>query len=93
MQIEDIVADESRVIEKSRIPLSESCRVDKINMKSAVGEENADTDHDEEEIEMERATKKQKTSKEFDLEVYDDRNFYAHLLKVTITNLNHQFCL
>ncbi len=85
IQIEDILTDEARVVEKSRCPLTESQRIDK---DSSHIEEDRDEDEDEVagdgdgEEDMEEERDKRKPSKAFDLEVYDDRNFYSLLLKV-----------
>lgn len=83
IQIEDILTDEARVVEKSRFPLSESQRVDKsslpIDGHSVDDDENEDGEEEEEDMEV---RDRGKQSKAFDLEVYDDRNFYSQLLKV-----------
>ena len=81
------MTDEARVVEKSRCPLTESQRIDK---DSSHIDEDRDEDEDEGDRngeedgkeDMEEERDKRKPSKAFDLEVYDDRNFYSLLLKV-----------
>ena len=87
------MTDEARVVEKSRFPHSESQRVDKNsslidgghtdndndNGSSSGGGDSKEEGYEEEDMEL---RDKGKQSKAFDLEVYDDRNFYSLLLKV-----------
>mmetsp|Transcript_6355 Transcript_6355/g.9509 ORF Transcript_6355/g.9509 Transcript_6355/m.9509 type:complete len:303 (+) Transcript_6355:3-911(+) len=84
-QIEDTLSDETRAIEKSRMPLSESCRIDRIvtaNKKDV----NSELHIADEMIDDVPPPKKSSLNKQFDLEVYDDRTFYSHLLKSFISN-------
>lgn len=93
--MEDTLLDEHRTVSKSRMPSDESRRLDK---KSA---------NEDEEIENglfrttggeKRGTKRGRENEEvqeFDHEVYDDRMFYAMLLKVSALSLNSEisFCI
>lgn len=72
MQIDDILADSNRVIEKSRMPRAESTRkrlrLRKEDEDEGEGEDSSDSEEEE-----------------YDLEVYDDRHFYSQLLKVSLS--------
>jgi protein AATF/BFR2 len=72
------MADEARVIEKSRQLLSESRRVDK-NDGTVRNDGN-----DDEGIQSSR--KRGRDTDSYDLEVYDDRQFYSMLLKTFISS-------
>lgn len=71
-QVEDILSNETKTIEKSRVPLTESNRL------------GVDSSTDVADIE---SSKSGKGAKKYDEELYDDRQFYAMLLKVTFIAL------
>ena len=65
-QITVLMNDDDRVIEKSTMPYTDSCRIDKTNNNS--NDDNANDDN----------------NNNYDVEVYDDRQFYSTLLKTFI---------
>ena len=67
--------DEKRNIEKSRIPWTESTR---INKKDDI----SDNDGDGDDNDNSRANNTEKSLPSFDEEIFDDRQFYSLLLKV-----------
>jgi protein AATF/BFR2 len=86
-QISVALSDKQRAIEKSRLPMAESQRLDRTlggggggsdedNNKDS--EEEEDDDDEEEEVTKDRGKKRRVGH---DLEVYDDRSFYSLLLK------------
>jgi hypothetical protein len=75
MQIDDILADSNRVIEKSRMPRAESTRKRLRLRKEDEGEDEGEGEDSSSDSEEE----------EYDLEVYDDRHFYSQLLKVSLS--------
>jgi hypothetical protein len=77
MQIDDILADSNRVIEKSRMPRAESTRKRLRLRKEDEGEDEGEGEDSSSDSEEE----------EYDLEVYDDRHFYSQLLKVSLSTL------
>ena len=70
------------------MPLSESSRIDRMDMNTKnmiidSRHEMAEKVDDDNIDELKQPTKNPFNNKQFDLEVYDDRTFYSHLLKVT----------
>ena len=92
VQIDVALNDESRVIEKSRVPWEESKRLDK-NLEDdtdAIINSESDGQNDfigDEEGEKSSRRNSGNANRRFDKECYDDRPFYSMLLKVSL-NIN-----
>ena len=65
------------MIEKSRVPIAESKRID-------LKHNQLDSDVDNNQNEDNHQKSKVKSNKDFDMELYDDRPFYSLLLKVLV---------
>ena len=85
-QINLALGDETRVIEKTRVLVSESKRLYGDKRNSEI-ERNDDLDAIDDEI-LEAGTSRKRTRQKelYDEEVYDDRQFYSMLLKTFITS-------
>jgi hypothetical protein len=86
VKVEDMVNDEYKAIEKSRMPAAESNRIGFIGTnvdKTADKESGSDSDSDSMTNPVRRDGNTR--AKAYDLEVYDDRQFYSLLLKVLST--------
>jgi len=84
-QISVALSDKQRAIEKSRLPMAESQRLDRaLGGGGGRGDDEDKMDSDaeeEEESEEEEEDRGKKRRVGHDLEVYDDRSFYSLLLK------------
>ena len=89
LQIDVALNDDSRVIEKSRVPWEESKRLDKSleDDTNAVINSESDGQNDfigDEEGEKSSRRNSGNANRRFDPECYDDRPFYSMLLKVSL---------
>lgn len=80
-QISVALSDENRAIEKSRMPMQDSLRLDKPSSSSCNTHQESSTQAGDDEDEESSDGKSKKRRIEHDLEVYDDRSFYSLLLK------------
>lgn len=102
-QVDILINDKKRCVEKSRVPLMESKRSDKPEEDSLPIDQNpatADSDRESSDSESDEDanSKKKKKGKDvravqkkksYDMEVYDDRPFYTLLLKTFIASASH----
>eukprot|EP01038_Epipyxis_sp_PR26KG_P010553 gene10553-14178_t len=77
-QVDDLLLNNQRIIEKSRIPFNESLRFGLLTPDERI---NSKYDYDDN-----QEVVKLPDGMLYDMEVYDDRSFYATLLKTFISN-------
>ena len=93
-QVNEVLADDNKCIQKSRAALGQSQRVDKPaanapvdQMPAAEDDEGAGSGSDSDNGRNgEDARKRKRSTEQYDMEVYDDRSFYTLLLKAYITS-------
>jgi len=90
--VEDTLLDEHRTVAKSRMPAEESRRLDKQTARRTAEEEEEESENglfrsstgtSSGEKRGSKRGREEAEKEEFDHEVYDDRMFYAMLLKVS----------